>query len=108
MSCGVPPEAFTRYIPCGAPNRMTPSAFHDPPVVHVSLSGASEITIGVLPLRSTLFSLPVEKNPIDLLSGDQNGKSAPSVPAIRRPSRAFNGRSHNAGASFAVATRNTT
>ena len=86
---------------------MTPSRLHDPPVVPASASAASLITIGELPLISTRFSLPAEKNPIERLSGDQNGKSAPSVPASRRPSNEFKGRSHNAGAWLAVATRKT-
>ena len=33
------------------------------------------------PLISILFSFPPAKKPITRLSGDQNGKDAPSVPA---------------------------
>ena len=86
---------------------MTPSLLQDPPLIAVSVSCASAITIGEPPLRSTRFSLPTARNPISLPSGDQNGKSAPSVPMIRLPSSESRGRSHNAGAWLAVATRNT-
>ena len=86
---------------------ITPSRFHDPPVVVLSASDASQMTMGELPVRSTRFSLLAEKNATERPSGDQNGRSAPSVPAIRRPSNASSGRSHSAGASFAVAMRNT-
>ena len=107
MSRGCPPDALTRYIPSGAPKRITPSAFHEPPVVVVSASGASLMAIGVLPLTSTRLSLPTAKKPMDVPSEDQNGKSAPSVPAILLAFSEFSGRSQSAGASFALATRNT-
>jgi hypothetical protein len=58
--------------------RITPRLDHDAPwlfpcVVHKVCT--------VLPPLSTRFNLsPWSKNPIDWLSGDQNGSDAPSVP----------------------------
>ena len=41
---------------------------------------------------STFFSLPPAMNPTNRLSGDQNGRSTPSVPASDRASSASSGR----------------
>src|SRR6266481_559446 len=55
---------------------MTPSAFHVPPRAVVA---SARLCTGP-PVISTLFSFAFEKNPTDLLSGDQNGRTASSVP----------------------------
>ena len=51
--------------------------------------GASQIFCGGPPVTSTFFSLPSAKNARNRLSGDQNGRVAPSVPAsgLRRRAR---------------------
>ena len=59
-------------------NRIVPSAFHAPEMVKDVLANAC----GGPPAMSMRFNLPVAKNPIERLSADQNGKLAPSVPAI--------------------------
>jgi hypothetical protein len=60
-------------------NRMVPSAFQVPPRPF----GASASTCGAASPMSMRFSLPAPKNPIDRLSGAQNGNDAPSVPGRR-------------------------
>jgi hypothetical protein len=55
--------------------------------------GASHSTIGGPPAISTFFSLPPAKNPMNRLSGDQNGKDPPSVPGIGLAARVATGRS---------------
>jgi hypothetical protein len=57
-------------------NRITPSRLQVPPLP----DGASASTVAGPPAIWTVFSLPSAKNPIDRLSGDQNGKMPPSVP----------------------------
>src|SRR5436309_4694866 len=56
---------------------MNPPRFHEPPRPF----GASHNVWGGPPLTAIFFSFPSEKNPTDWLSGDQNGKLAPLVPA---------------------------
>src|SRR5947209_19554957 len=68
--------------------RITPSAPHAPP----RPNGASARICGELLLSSTVFSLFSAKNPRDVLSGDQKGNIAPSVPGIMRASRESMGR----------------
>ena len=48
---------------------------------------------GGSPPTPTRLSLPFAKNPIDLLSGDQNGPTAPSVPPSRFAVSESSGRS---------------
>ena len=48
--------------------------------------GASQIVCGGPPAMSTFFSLPPAKNARNRLSGDQNGRSTPSVPGSGRAS----------------------
>ena len=61
-----------------APNRMTPSAFQAPPVG----PGTGLVIVREnQPSMSTRFKTGTAKNPIDRLSGDQNGTDPPSVPA---------------------------
>src|SRR5580698_957448 len=55
---------------------LTPSRFHAPPLP----LGASQSATGLPPI-CTFFSFAIAKKPIDLLSGDQNGKFPSSVPA---------------------------
>src|SRR5262245_59926627 len=75
---GTPPLAGIRMsgvVTLGA-NKMTPSAFQDPPLP----ANAGARTWGAPPPISTLFSTPAAKNAIERLSGDQKGQVAPSVP----------------------------
>ena len=61
---------------------MVPSEFQVPP----RPSGASAMTKTCPLERSTRLSFPSAKNPMDRLSGDQNGYWAPSVEgSSRRP-----------------------
>jgi hypothetical protein len=46
-----------------------------------------QISCGAPPAASTRFNLPVAQKPMLRLSGDQNGKKAPSVPGSARASR---------------------
>src|SRR5688572_16171772 len=75
------PDACTRRMPPAlltvVPKRMTPSRFHAPPPPKPTPSHNS---CGGPPVAGTTFSLPSAKNPIDRLSGDQNGVRAPAVP----------------------------
>ncbi len=61
---------------------MTPSELQDPsaPV------GASQMVCGGPPAMSTFFSFPAAMNATKRLSGDQNGRNAPSVPGSGRAS----------------------
>src|SRR5438874_2499402 len=75
---GSPPEADTLKIgdaPVGV-NKMMPSAFHDPPRPPAAFANVC----GAPPAISARFSFESAKNPTDVLSGDQNGYDAPSVP----------------------------
>ena len=56
---------------------MVPFGLQLPP----NARGASASTSGFPPSRSRRFSFPSAKKPIERLSGAQNGKLAPSVPA---------------------------
>src|SRR5712691_13454804 len=83
---GWPPEEETRArapVASGA-NTITPSRFHVPP----SPAGASQSVCDGPPDTSILLSLPCAKKAMDLLSGDQNGRTAPSVPVKGRASGA--------------------
>src|SRR5712692_3919977 len=87
ISTGEPPKEDTRNNPVlseSGVNTITPSRFHVPP----RPLGASHSTWGCPPDTSTFLSLPSAKKPMNLLSGDQNGKDAPCVPSnelVRRP-----------------------
>src|SRR5262245_56928586 len=73
---------------------MTSSRLHVPPP---GFGDASEI-VSMLPVDSSIFfSLRSAKNATNLLSGDQNGSDAPSVPGTALSSDRSNGRSHRAG-----------
>ena len=81
-------DALDRIV-AGLPSkRMTPSGLQDPsaPV------GASQIFCGGPPEMSTFFSLPSAKKPRNRLSGDQNGRVVPSVPARGCATSALSGR----------------
>src|SRR5271169_4152305 len=56
---------------------MTPSRLHAPPPP----PDASHNVVGGPPDTSIFLSFPSAKNPRKRLSGDQNGRKAPSVPA---------------------------
>src|SRR5258708_6031557 len=86
ISTGEPPRAETRNNGPNASgdNTITPSRFQAPP----RPLGASHTPCDCPPAMSIFLSLPSAKNPIDLLSGDQNGYDAPCVPSnavLRRP-----------------------
>src|ERR1017187_7090842 len=70
--------------------RSAPSRFHEPPVART----ASHSVTGGPPAISIRFNFRSAKNASDLLSGDQNGESPPSVPASARAAGESSGRSH--------------
>ncbi len=88
-----PPLAETRKI--GPPglfeNRIVPSLFHAPP------KGAGRGTPASSPIRRDVHALQLvsAKNPIERLSGDQNGHDPRSVPANGRANGESSDRSHN-------------
>src|SRR5688572_2248252 len=59
---------------------IVPSRLHEPP----RAAGASQRTVAGPPAMSIRFSLSPAKKPSVRPSGDQNGKTAPSVPATDR------------------------
>ena len=77
----------------GLPNmeiKMTPSGPHAPPTAPEALTNVRDDP----PSMSIRLSCPSAKNATDLLSGDQNGKRAPSVPGSTRGDTVLSGRSH--------------
>ena len=89
-----PPEKDTRRMPEGpVPARIVPSGPHAPP----RGSGTPVISNAGPPTALTLLSFPSAKNPTDKLSGDQNGRSAPSVPGIACAVPVSKRRSHSMG-----------
>src|SRR5262249_23494259 len=64
----------------------------DPPE---NTPGTSQIFDNVSCDRSTRCKPPLAPKAIDLLSGDQKGRFAPSVPRISRALTASRGRTHN-------------
>ena len=67
---------------------MTPLVLHvpsEPP-------GASQTFCGGPPVTSIFWSLPAETKPMKRLSGDQNGRPAPSVPSSARALSALSAR----------------
>src|SRR5215467_6133545 len=85
------------------PNRIVSFGPHEPP----RGSGTSAIASTGPPATGIFFSFPSAKNPIQRLSGDQNGPSAPSVPGIARAKSAVKGLSHSVGLASAVAATKT-
>ena len=77
-----PPSAETRLSPFAVPKRIVPppAGLHAPP----EKSFASVRSFTAPPAASTFFSLPAITNAMNLLSGDQNGCAALSVPATLR------------------------
>ena len=67
---------------------ITPSRFHAPP----RGVGASQRVSAGPPVTATFLSLPCAKKPRCASSGDQNGRSASSVPRISRASSESSGR----------------
>src|SRR5262249_16494594 len=59
--------------------------------------GTSHRVCGGPPEASTFLSLPAMKNPIERLSGDQNGNEASSVPFNGCAVRESSARTHNLG-----------
>ena len=88
--CGLPPAAGTRHNGSAErpSNRITPSELQLPSAPF----GASQIVVGGPPAMSTFFSTPPDMNPRKRLSGDQNGRSTPSVPGNARASSASSAR----------------
>ena len=72
-------------------NTMIPSGLQVPPRPWE----ASAIAVAGPPEMSILISFPEAKKPIDLLSGDENGKIASSVPAKGCAVTESIGRSHS-------------
>src|SRR5687767_1874130 len=78
---GVPPLAATLCngpAPSGA-KTIVPFGLHVPPRGF----GASHTTVILPPLTGTVLSFAPAKKPSCLLSGDQNGRCAPSAPSTR-------------------------
>ena len=57
-------------MPGPFPNRMNPSAVHEPPS---TARGASQMISTGPPLTFTFFNFPPPQNAMERLSGDQNG-----------------------------------
>src|SRR5688572_21174021 len=70
---------------------MTPSRLHVPPVP----TGAPARSLSAPPSTSIRYSRSLAKNPIDRLSGDQNGDDAPSVFASGEASPLASERTHS-------------
>src|SRR6266567_1266366 len=94
MGRGSPPLADTRWIGTrlwGA-NTISPERFQVAP----RSTAALQIFWTVPVARSIFLSLPDAKKPTKRALGDQNGPSAPSVPARRFASNSSSERSHSA------------
>src|SRR5579862_5447648 len=88
-AAGVPPLALTwRMGEIGPDENIMVPGPHDPPRPR----GASQMTVGESPVKSTVFTLASAKKPSERLSGDQKGKIASSVPESERASSEFIGR----------------
>src|SRR4029077_21045794 len=76
----VPPPGVRRRIGLftALAKRMVPSA----PQAPCAISGTLQITSGIPPDRRIFFNLPPAQKPTNCESGDQKGRSAPSVWAI--------------------------
>ncbi len=89
----MPPDAETRKsgeTDAGL-NRMVPSGAH-------AAGCGEELSASICrfpPLNSTVFNLPLAKNPSERPSGDQKGAAAPSVPGMTVASLALSERVHN-------------
>src|SRR5262245_18867830 len=57
------------------------------------------------PLISIRLRVPAAKNPIERLSGDQKGNTAPSVPDMGRPDTESSERSHSCNRPSSVAAK---
>src|SRR5262245_40628152 len=71
---------------------ITPSAFQLPP--RGVLDSSTTVCVGP-PSAEILNRRPCVKNARNRLSGDQNGKAAPSVPGSERDVKLSIGRTHN-------------
>src|SRR5687768_9069101 len=93
-SDAVPPDDATRIkgVNVFGAKIIVPSGAQAPPRVSV-LASASDCAGP--PDASILRNLPPAKNPIALLSGDQNGKAAPFVPGSCLASTDVSGRTHS-------------
>src|SRR5215472_12972791 len=76
-----PPVCDTRRtgLFTASAKRIVPSG----PQAPCEISGALQITSGIAPDGRTFFSLAPAQKPMNCESGDQKGKSAPSVCSIR-------------------------
>ena len=84
-------------MPAGVPYRMVPSVPQVPPKNDPS---SAPISCGGVPAAATFFNRPPATKPIELLSGDQKGCDALSVPASFRNVTALTGRTYNAADSW--------
>ena len=73
------------------PNTITSSWLHVPPTP----AGTPYTVCGAPPVRSMVLSSVLVKNPMERLSGDQNGDAASSVPRRACDSNESSGRIHN-------------
>ncbi len=87
-----PPVAGIRKISVPAPvvKRIVPSEFHDPPAAKASVNVFADP-----PSMSIRLRFPSAKNPMERLSGDQNGSCALSVPASGCAETESTARTHN-------------
>src|SRR5687768_9302718 len=81
----------------------TPSLLHAPPAP----TGARASTWSEPPSTPMRLMRSLEKNPMDSLSGDQNGNDAPSVPASGRATPDLNDRTQSCGRPSVDATKAT-
>src|SRR5262245_14913470 len=80
---GSPPDAETVKRPLRAEkNRIVPSSYQHPDITYVVSNLL--IRMGAPPAASTRNKPPAPKYPMDLLSGDQNGRCTTSAPSILR------------------------
>ncbi len=89
--------------PISVPKRITPSRFQSPELLTPC---ASHSVRTAPPEASTILSLPFAKNPMNRLSGDQNGLRAPSVPGSEWAGIASSGRTYNIGCCARAAAEN--
>src|SRR5262245_471382 len=88
---GSPPAAWTRMMRPLALNRITPFAFHVPPLPLATL----QMVFTGPPSAAMTFNCPSAKNPMERLSGDQNCHDPPSVPSSNFDSRLSRRRSQS-------------
>src|SRR5688500_843231 len=93
MTVAGPPSAETRLSPLAVPKRIVPppAALHAPPEKSLASARSSDAP----PAAATFFKRPAVTKAICVLSGDQNGWDALSVPAIFRAVTPPTGRTYS-------------